>query len=71
LRIERCITEQAPQWIGVAGKKKPALIHRFGRTIVVRAEVSKRERGCSPFDTSGRTEMHWTVAESMIKAQVI
>jgi acyl-CoA thioesterase len=42
--------------------------HRFGRTMSVRAEVSKHERGYRPFDTSGRTDIRVHMAETMIVA---
>jgi hypothetical protein len=45
------------------------LDHGFGQTISVRAEVSKHERGCWPFDTSGRTEIKMHMAERMIIAR--
>ena len=54
--------------LGASTASKTGFDHRFGHTISVRAEVSKHERGCSPFDTSGRTDIQWAVAETMIKA---
>jgi hypothetical protein len=58
---------------GLSSIENHGLDHRFGRTMSVRAEVSKHERGCRPFDTSGRTDIGRTdirmhMAETMIVA---
>jgi hypothetical protein len=44
--------------------------HCYGQSISVRAEVSKHERGCRPFDTSGRTEMGMLLAETVINVAI-